>query len=537
MLPIHISVKIAFSSFLLFILQADSIQISPNQVINHFSQNQSYVYLAARYGDSRASMYLFDKTDESRWLQLAAKQGDSNAAYLWYLRDEGKHGVWLDFAANKGNSEAIKKQFQLTLADKQWLKAQQLLEQRRSQSNIKQQELQPTFSEVETMVKLALRPAEDVQLESLTIERNSGLAIDYQCRVKVQSYAATSELIEQVSNFKSALTRSAMADLPICFNETVLLPELQSICRKDQQQRIECDLKKLASLPQVNEPEQSFSHILVMVETGEANTRGGLMFMDKQDSTDVFIHELAHWFGLVDEYRIGRVQQAQLCHVEEHGFLGLNLFVTTKKYTRSQAEALAGRPLFPAATCEGSQYNAYKFTKVTSFMQYLEKPVSDFYLSLIKQNINWSNVVPAAMNFAHIYQGNYDLYLSYVKQAAASGYQGAITEFSQHLVEQGSYLEAKNWLEFGAEQGGTNSQLLLGHAYLEGSWLPRDLSESAQWYKKAAEQNDGYGLYFYGKCLEMGWGCIRSREQAFEYYRKSAKLGNKLAKRKLNSAL
>lgn len=537
MLPIHTSVKIAFSSFLLFLLQADSIQISPNLVVSHFSQDRSYAYLAAHYGDSRASTYLFNKTDDPQWLQLAAKQGDSNAAYMWYLRDENKHRVWLDFAANKGHSEAIKKQLQLTLVNKQWSKAQQLLEQRQAQKNINSQALASTFSDVKRMVELALRPAKEVQLDSLAMERHSGLAVDYQCRVKVQSFVANTKFSSKVAGFKSALANSAMSDLPICFNTPIFLPELQSICRLDRHERIDCDLKKLASLPQVTEPEQSFSHILVVVDEGEANTRGGLMFVDKHDSNDVFIHELAHWFGLVDEYRIGRTQQAQLCQVEDYGFLGLNLFVTTKEYSRSQAENLAGRPLFPAATCEGSEFNAYKFTKVTSFMQYLEKPVTDFYLSLIKENINWSNVVPAAMNFAHIYKGNYDLYLSYVKQAAASGYQGAITEFSQHLVEQGSYLEAKNWLEFGAEQGGANSQLLLGHAYLEGRWLPRDLSESALWYKKAAEQNDGYGLYFYGKCLEMGWGCIQSREQALEYYRKSAKLGNKLAKRKLKSAL
>ena len=165
----------------------------------------------------------------------------------------------------------------------------------------------------------------------------------------------------------------------------------------------------------------------------------------------------------------------------------------------------------------------------------LKESISPFYQSLLLDSINYSRVVPAAMNFAHAYKDNYELYLSYIKDAASSGYQGAITEYSQHLVEQGSYLEAKNLLEFGAENGGINSQLLLGHAYLEGSWLPRDLSESALWYKKAAEQNDGYGLYFYGKCLEMGWGCIQSQEQAYEYYRRSAKVGNKLAKQKLVS--
>ena len=351
----------------------------------------------------------------------------------------------------------------------------------------------------------------------------------------MQPYILKEEFNIQLKSYEQTFASSLMQDLPVCFNQAIHLPELQSICQQDRQGRIDCDLKKLAMVSHQTDQQQSFSHILVMVDEGEANTRGGLMFLDKADNSMVFLHELGHWFGFVDEYRIGHTQQRQLCQVDDYGFLGVNLFVTRKGISKQKAEQHANRKLFKADTCNGSEYQAYKFSPEPSFMLYLKESISPFYQSLLLDSINYSRVVPAAMNFAHAYKDNYELYLSYIKDAASSGYQGAITEFSQHLVEQGSYLEAKNLLEFGAENGGINSQLLLGHAYLEGSWLPRDLSESALWYKKAAEQNDGYGLYFYGKCLEMGWGCIQSQEQAYEYYRRSAKVGNKLAKQKLVS--
>lgn len=529
--------KLAFSSLFLFLLQADSIKISAWQIHQHFQQDGSYPYLASHYGSSEASKQLYESSKNGTWLQLAAKQGDIESAFLWYRQDPQNHQVWLDFAANSGYAKAIIEQLEQKVENKQWQSAQQLLTQRKQQNNINLSELSESFIKTQKLIDLALQPAQEISLDELANKQDSGLVVDYQCRVKIQYLTAKKALVARAAKFESALANSAMADLPICFNQPLVAPELASLCRQDRLGRIECDLQKLASLPQVNNPTEPFSHLLIVVERGDANTRGGVMFMDKEDSSDVFIHELAHWFGLVDEYEIGRLQQQQLCKVDRYGFLGLNLFVTEKGIDKLMAEQLANRPLFEAQTCNGSGYQAYKFHPQPSFMQYLEQPVSDFYLTLIKESLNWSNVVPVAMNFAHIYKDNYEVYLNYIKQAAALGYQGAITEFSQYLVEQGSYLEAKNWLEFGAEQGGANSKLLLGHAYLEGRWLPRDLNESASWYKKAAEQNDGYGLYFYGKCLEMGWGCIQSKEQAFEYYRKSALMGNKLAKRKLNQAL
>ncbi len=528
-------IKIAFSFLFLGLLQADSIQFSYDQVVSHFKQNQSYIYLASHLGYADASLLLYQRTNSPQWLKLSAQQGNPEAAFLWYKTKPFQHQVWLDSAANNGYVPAVIEQIEVLIAQQQMRAAERLITKRKDQSNIEWHGELDTFVELESMVDLALLPSEEIELESNLIEQNTDLLIDYQCRMKVQPVVAYSSLRTKVDEFRQALDDSLLTKLPICMNSAIELPELQTICGQDRHGRAECDLKKLSTLSQIQKPKDSYSHILLVLDKGEANTRGGLMYLDKQDSQEVFIHELAHWLGLVDEYRIGSVQQRQLCNVKDHGYLGRNLFVTRADMSKEQAQQLAGRELYPAATCQGSNFKAYKFAQAPSFMQYLQQPISPFYLALIQDELDWSEVVPVAMNFAHIYQDQYDIYLSYIKRAAATGYQGAITEFSQHLVEQGSYLEAKNLLEFGAEHGGVNSLLLLGHAYLEGRWLPRDLAESALWYKKAAEQNDGYGLYFYGKCLEMGWGCIQSAEQAFSYYQKSAQLGNKLAQKKLGT--
>lgn len=468
-------------------------------------------------------------------MAMPSQQGNSEAAFLWYQREPEQRSVWLNFAAELGHGEAIKAQIERFIEQKQWSQAQDVVAKKLTvlkANATTEASLLQSLTHFQSVIALALEP--EVASEGVTVSNpEQPQTIDYQCRMRIQILVESADYQPQAQAFQQAFAESPLQALPICFNPIQVENKLMSICKQDRQGRIECSLNKLARLTVVSRPKQTYTHLVAVVANGGANTRGGLMYLDADDSEAVFLHELAHWLGLVDEYEIAHQQQQQLCKVEQPGPLGLNLFVAPNSMPLAEAEALAGRSLFPANTCRGSGYQAYKYSAERSFMQFLQAPISRFYAELLLDNIRWPNVVPAAMNFAHGYRDNYELYLAHLKRAAASGYQGAITDFSQHLVAEGKYLVAKQWLEFGAELGGVNSQLLLGHAYLEGSWLPRDLAESAMWYKKAAEQNDGFGLYFYGKCHELGWGCIQDQALAYQYYQASAKLGNKLAKRKL----
>lgn len=535
MTRLKITIYVSSAVLALLMLSSDSPIFAPSQILTHFQHNQSYPYLAARNGHSPASWFLYQRDREPQWLKLAAQQGHREAAFLWYQKDPKQRRIWLNHAADLGHAEAIKTQIEGVIAQKQWRRAQELVAEKRSwlQTHSETNKaLQQSLNAFQSIIELALQP--DVSNEAFVVTHpEQPMAIDYQCRMRIQVLVADTEFRSRAEAFERAVADSPLQALPICFNPVQVERKLKSLCDQDRQGRIECSLKKLASLTIVSQPNVAYTHLIAIVDEGGANTRGGLMYLDAGDNEQVFLHELAHWFGFVDEYEIGHQQQQQLCKMDQPGPLGLNLFVTPKSMSLTQAEALAGRALFPANTCRGSQYQAYKFSAERSFMEFLQTPISTLYTALLLNNIRWPNVVPAAMNFAHVYRDDYQRYTAYLKLAAASGYQGAITEFSQHLVTEGKYLIAKQWLEFGAEQGGINSQLLLGHAYLEGSWLPRDLAESAMWYKKAAQQNDGFGLYFYGKCHEMGWGCIQSHELAYQYYQASAELGNPLAKRKL----
>lgn len=529
-------IKVSFSFLLIVLLSSDITRFSKTVIEQRFWQNTKELKSAARFGNANASFALFQQSQDNHWLQLAAQQGHVEAAFLWYQQAPSSRLVWLKQAKDLAFAPAQLAYLNLLIEQQRWPQAHTLAAQFANNSNNFTQTQQVKLQQLTSIIDSALTDTLVTPVpKPFQLASTQQAKVDLTCRLRVQVLYSHSEFAQHTAKYQQALTNSAMSALPICVNPPVQLPELRSICQPDKLARIECQLDKLAvKLSQKPELQDlDYSHLVLLVDKGEANTRGGLMYLDKNDTGRVFIHELGHWLGFVDEYQIGQAQQAQLCQTDGASHLGKNLFVSKADISQAQAQSLAGRALFAVDTCNGSGFRAYKFQAEPSFMQYLNLDISPLYRQILLDDIDWSDIVPAAMNFAHIFRDDYDTHVSYLKQAASLGYQGAITEFSESLIASGQYSKAKDWLEFGAEYGGVNSLLLLGHAYLEGRWLPRDLVQSATWYKKAAELNDGYGLYFYGKCLEMGWGCPQSIELAFEYYQQAAKLGNPLALRKV----
>ena len=513
-------------------LCSDSVILSTQQVNHHFLTSKAFPYLAARYGNAKASKFLYQQSNEVRWLKLAAKQGDVEAAFDWYLLSPEQRKVWLDFAVRHNNHEAILEQLALFVKAKEWPQAQSFSKRYNAQQQTNWSRIaQEKFQQLVHLTEVALTPPE--LFESPVNLVSSQPQLNPNCKMQVQVFVAATALLNNAKRFEQSLSDNGLGSLPICFNQPTVVAEVSSVCNRDRLGRLECDIKKLAVLTENQVSQNGFTHLIVVLEQGEANTRGGLMFLDKNDNEQVFVHELSHWLGFVDEYQIGRQQQQELCKTDNFSTLGLNLFITNKNMSKEQAQKAAGRQLYPAKTCEGSQVTAYKYFETASFMEYLQQPISDTYRQLLLSKLKWGRVVPVSMNFASAYHLYPQQYLRYINQAADHGYHGAMERLAQSYIDKGKYLQALNWLEKGAEQGNANSQLMLGHAYIEGAWIPRDLKLSARFYKQAADQNDGYGLYFYAKCLEMGWGCIQSQQLAHDYYQRSAQLGNPLALQKV----
>jgi TPR repeat protein len=81
-----------------------------------------------------------------------------------------------------------------------------------------------------------------------------------------------------------------------------------------------------------------------------------------------------------------------------------------------------------------------------------------------------------------------------------------------------------------AELGHSGAQTHMGFAHANGIGARRDDIQAVEWYRKAAAQNDPFGLNNLANMYETGRGGLpKSRSQAISYYRKAAGLGNTLA--------
>ncbi|KAI9209186.1 uncharacterized protein BJ171DRAFT_485692 [Polychytrium aggregatum] len=59
--------------------------------------------------------------------------------------------------------------------------------------------------------------------------------------------------------------------------------------------------------------------------------------------------------------------------------------------------------------------------------------------------------------------------------------------------------------------------------------VPEGSTISAEWYRKSAEQGNRYGQFYFGECLQFGYGIDRDIDAAIVWYRKSAEQEFQLA--------
>jgi TPR repeat protein len=86
-----------------------------------------------------------------------------------------------------------------------------------------------------------------------------------------------------------------------------------------------------------------------------------------------------------------------------------------------------------------------------------------------------------------------------------------------------------------ANQGNTNSQILLGQMYVEGNGVAQNFSEGFKWFMKAAECGNAEAQYNLGVMFQSGLGITQNNEQAIEWWIKAAEQNNEDAKLKLKA--
>lgn len=85
--------------------------------------------------------------------------------------------------------------------------------------------------------------------------------------------------------------------------------------------------------------------------------------------------------------------------------------------------------------------------------------------------------------------------------------------------------EAANWYRKAAEQGHTDAQNSLGSLYQAGQGVPKDYVEAVKWYRKAAEMGHATGKNNLAYMYDIGLGVPEDNQLAAKSYREAAELG------------
>jgi uncharacterized protein len=81
-------------------------------------------------------------------------------------------------------------------------------------------------------------------------------------------------------------------------------------------------------------------------------------------------------------------------------------------------------------------------------------------------------------------------------------------------------------LETKAARGYVKQQLELAAAYFAGRGVPQDLTQSAYWYRKAADQGNPAAQVYLGYMYTVGMGVLQDKAEAVRWYRRAASAGN-----------
>lgn len=210
------------------------------------------------------------------------------------------------------------------------------------------------------------------------------------CVVKLQpvldSWASWLQLLGLLAMFEQD---TRLSTLPICWQQPLRLPEGSLQCQA--QPRLACNLLPLHGALK----DSQGTHLLMLAEQGKANVHNGVMFLDRQDSYSVFVHELAHFAGLLDEYALSQPLATEVCQLGQQA----NLHIS------SHAQSHMG---VAVATCDAAGRYAYKKGTDFTFMQYHDVPhIPADYLTYWHQAfLEPAQLVPFYVNLAQQFADN-----------------------------------------------------------------------------------------------------------------------------------
>jgi len=207
------------------------------------------------------------------------------------------------------------------------------------------------------------------------------------CAQQLQFVATSLNSAVQATTFKKQFEKDdRLARLPICIKPVIWLDDNELECKLDEQ-RQKCDLTALATRSFT----PSYTHLVFFLNEGKGYVHNGIMYLDEADKYTVFVHELAHFVGFVDEYAVASSLASQYCYAgsapnllvsADTNLYQNDMFRKWQGYTKhvNVTDEMASAPnasglnlpieVGPSRTCASLDLQSYKPSNELTFMEY-----------------------------------------------------------------------------------------------------------------------------------------------------------------------
>ncbi|MDC8830924.1 tetratricopeptide repeat protein [Alteromonas gilva] len=361
------------------------------------------VKLAARGGVAEAqyeyALIRDDYKHRETWLTAAAEQDyfiAQTALADWYLLHDAqaKAEPWLVKTAARDSQSAYQ------LAFIRWQQgseneAFELFKQAAQQDHVEAQR-----------VLSVLKQYQPVSLSALA-ETPAAEYSNVSCKQRIQPFATgLAEIVQANRIYQQYQQDKRLSQLPLCVEEPVWLERQALNCNANWQGqgRLGCDIAALDEVTQA----KGFTHAVILAKSGKANVNNGVMYLDVGDTYSVFVHELAHFVGFVDEYPLTRELAREYCQRKTAPNLVFLGQITYAPLSNIDFWETFEYPvsLYPSRTCNNIGVKSYKPSERITFMENHDAHyIPPLYLSIWRQRLQQrSSQRPIAMNFFQHYE-------------------------------------------------------------------------------------------------------------------------------------
>jgi hypothetical protein len=122
---------------------------------------------------------------------------------------------------------------------------------------------------------------------------------DTDCLAEIAPFATNLDNLEYIEHLISSPKLKQLKPY-LCFSPVQYISKIELDCQHNEKEAIRCN----ESIWEKKNSVINHRFIVVLVEKGGANVNSGILYLDSNDTEEVFFHELAHLLGFIDEYAL-----------------------------------------------------------------------------------------------------------------------------------------------------------------------------------------------------------------------------------------